>query len=229
MTKPSFTNSWAKFLIEGGIIFIIIFLFLIYGFRPAQISGPSMCQTFNFVTILEDGKNKNVCLGQDPSTNKKGEIIIANKFIYKWRAPQRGEVIVFQIPGKEAFIKRVIGVPGDTIEIKKGQLYLSNKQVTNQLLSEPYLSEMNKKASHVLHTFQRNNSNEILNKFIVPSKQYLVLGDNRYYSSDSRQYFNIPERTTPFLKKEEIIGRADFVVFPFFRMRKIDNTPYYKD
>lgn len=107
----------------------------------------------------------------------------------------RGEIIVFQKPGMDMLIKRIIALPGETVELKNQRFY-----VNGQLLSEPYL------ASDVLTkegSFLRENQ-----KLTVPENSYFVAGDNRPVSNDSR-YIG-------FVKTDWIIGK------PFFRIWPLD-------
>ena len=121
-------------------------------------------------------------------TLQNGEYILVNKLAYKTGQPNRGDIIVFRLPGDESqdLIKRVIGLPGDTIEVRNGQVY-----VNGAALAEPYLS-------------QPTNST-------IPARQvepgrYFVMGDNRNNSSDSRSFGSIA--------RSDIVGRAWVVYWP---------------
>lgn len=114
-------------------------------------------------------------------TLHEGEYLIINKIIYKLVEPERGDIIVLQYPNDRSrdFIKRVIGLPGDTLSISNGQV-----TVNGVVLDEPYISAP--------------PSNE--DTWTVPEGQYFVMGDNRPNSSDSRSW--------SFLPASDIIGRA---------------------
>ena len=138
--------------------------------------------------------------------------LIIEKISYHLREPQRGDVVVFNtndIPLLEkeytdAFIKRVIGLPGEKIKFTNGRVY-----VNDQPLSEDYLKEMPN------YECQKYNCGPI----VVPDDTYLVLGDNRNNSLDSRFWGFVP--------KDNLIGRASVRFWPIDRVGNIDpNLPY---
>jgi signal peptidase I len=103
-------QSWFSFTIELIILIAIILVIRFWVFQFFQVSGPSMCPTLN----MFDGE----------CSQGKGEFIFVNEFLYNFiREPKRGEIVVFKPPvhrkGKDYYIKRIIGVPGDTVEVIK--------------------------------------------------------------------------------------------------------------
>jgi signal peptidase I len=116
-----------------------------------------------------------------------GEYVLIDKISYRLHSPERGDVIVFVPPSNERdYIKRVIGLPGDTVEIRGGQVY-----VNGTALDEPYL---------------HNLTNADMPARAVEEGRYFVMGDNRNNSSDSRSFGAI----TP----QSIVGRAWLVYWP---------------
>src|SRR5690606_21892749 len=134
---------------------------------------------------------------------------IVNKIIYDIRAPKRGEVVVFYVPEEDRdFIKRVIGVPGDTVRLEGDDLYINGQQVT-----EPYIQEAvaAARAQGLLYNQRgafigENFPNEYVAEDTVPEGTILAFGDNRGNSKDSRMIGFVPYG--------DIIGRADLVFWP---------------
>jgi len=193
-------QTWGSFFLEMTILVIFILFIRTYVFQLFRVNGPSMCPTLN---QYETG-----CTYDD------GEFIFVNEFVYHFLdKPKRGEIIVFKEPelGK-SLIKRIIGIPGDKIEIKDGKVYRTNANSREKIeLKEPYLSEKNQGMT-------RSSQSE----FIVPEGKYLVFGDNRLESLDSRLCFShgCNGKNSPFINEKDITGRAEFVIFPHTRVLK---------
>jgi signal peptidase I len=146
--------------------------------QPFIVSGASMENTFH-----------------------TGEYLIIDQVTYRFEEPDRGDVIVFRYPQDPSkfFIKRVIAIPGETIDIQGNVVKLIQKDGTNVTLDEPYIKTM----------AENTSLTETLG-----DREYFVMGDNRDASSDSRVW--------GVLNKEKIVGRALFRLFPF---TKIDVLP----
>jgi len=109
-----------------------------------------------------------------------GDLRILNKWIYKFRDPRPGEIVVVKIPGDEDLkVKRVVGIENDEITIKNNALYINK-----QRLFEPYLSPETKTSAGIT----KNNT------FKIKKKHYFVLGDNREMSYDSRFFGSVHKR-----------------------------------
>lgn len=133
--------------------------------------------------------------------------LIIDKISYNFHNPNRGDIIVFsptdtlkQQNFKDAFIKRLIGLPGDQVEVKEGKVYVNN-QPLNQ---ENYIEE---------------KPNYTFGPVTVPPNQFLVLGDNRNNSYDSHYWGFVP--------RDRIIGRAVVRFWPLNRVGEIDPIPQY--
>jgi signal peptidase I len=138
-----------------------------------------------------------------------GDYIFTSKITYKFREPNRGDVVVFHSP-KNAdieFIKRIIGLPGDKIVIRNSEVY-----VNDTLIDEPYIA-----AKTPLWDGGYIKEDEPL---IVPSGQIFVMGDNRPRSSDSREFGPVPISS--------IIGQVFFRYFPSDKMGIVGN-PFPKN
>jgi len=140
--------------------------------------------------VLQIGIQNTVVEGSSMEPNfVDGERLLVNRLAYRWSAPKRGDVIVFHAPEQEGkdFIKRVIGLPGDTVAIEDGSVRLNG-----DVLAEPWLPARDHGA---------------FAPFTVPSDRYFVLGDNRANSNDSRSWNEA-------LPRERIVGKVWLSVWP---------------
>lgn len=177
----SFIWELAKIAIVAAVIVIPIRYFL---FQPFIVKGDSMTPNFS-----------------------SGDYLIIDEISYRFKNPERGEVIVFKYPKNPVyrFIKRVIGLPGETVEIKDNQIKIYDKNNKELDLNETsYLPALD--ATY-------GNLNVVLS-----DNEYFVLGDNRPYSSDSRSWGPLP--------KENIIGRVFIRLFPFASLSRIVSPSY---
>lgn len=126
---------------------------------------------------------------------KDGDYIITDKVTYRLSEPTRGDIIVFKNPRDESqdFIKRIIAVPGDRIKVSSGKVYLNGK-----LLDEPYLNDQIVTNSG---SFMKEGE-----EVEISPNHFIVLGDNRSHSSDSREW--------GFIQMNEIIGKVFFRYWP---------------
>ncbi|MDX1977930.1 MAG: signal peptidase I [Pseudanabaenaceae cyanobacterium bins.68] len=134
--------------------------------------------------------------GSMEPTLQVGDRIVVEKLTHRWQLPQRGEIIVFYPPfpdreaHSKAYIKRVIGLPGDRLSIHDGQLFLNGIAQIEPYISEPI-------------DYELPDQGEIL----IPPDYLWVMGDNRNNSNDSHVWGYLP--------RQNIIGRAIFRFFPF--------------
>lgn len=139
------------------------------------------------------------------STFYDKEYVLTDLISYRFQEPLKGDVIVFQAPVDvdKDFIKRIIGRPGDSVALRLGDVYVNN----TKLNESSYLdSSVKTYGGRFLQDGQT---------VVVPKDSYFVMGDNRPYSSDSREW--------GFLDRAKIIGKSFFVYFPLNRMRKVIN------
>ena len=150
----------------------------------------------NFIII-----NATVPTGSMENTIMPGDDLLGLRTAYLFKDPQRGDIIIFKFPDDESqkFIKRIIGLPGDLVQIEDGKVYINGSTTS---LEEPYLKE----------EWTRNTGPF---EFVVPEGCYFVMGDNRNDSLDSRYWDN------PFVTEDEIIRKAEFIYYPFSHFAKL--------
>jgi signal peptidase I len=132
-------------------------------------------------------------------TLKAGDRIVVNKLSFDYGSIQRGDIVVFRRPPREAkacggelvpdLVKRVIGLPGETIKARGGQVY-----ITTTVLEEPWLP-------HVASTYTAN-----FGPVKIPANHYFMMGDNRVASCDSRMWGTVP--------RSYIVGKVDLIIWP---------------
>ncbi len=137
-----------------------------------------------------------------------GDRIFVNKFIYNFTDVEIGDIVVFRTKGmtiydpeKPYYIKRVVGLPGDAIEIKRGYLFRNGEKVT-----EPVFFLEN----YYFPYFKRT-------KFKVPEGEYFMFGDNSAFSSDSRAWGGVPQ--------DNVVGRAAIRFWPLHRIGLLYGDP----
>ncbi len=130
-------------------------------------------------------------------TLEKGDRVLVSKISYLVGEPQRGDVIIFDPPAEYnegvEYIKRVIGLPGETVEVKEETVYINGEP-----LAEDYLYE---KPAYTMEPVT------------VPAGKYFVLGDNRNNSADAHVW--VEESADPFISKDDIDAKAVFQYYPF--------------
>lgn len=162
-------------------IFLFVYLIVL---QPHKIKGNSMQPNF-----------------------PDGEYILSDKLSYRFGEPERGDVVVFEAPGTdgEDFIKRIIGLPGETISIRDNSVYIDNRQVIESYLPDTIVT--------LPGDFLEDGES-----VTIPLENYFVLGDNRGHSSDSR--------TWGLVEKEAITGKAWVVYWPLDKLGGIEEVAY---
>jgi len=188
LKKKSVIRDWVESIVIALILALIIRAFIVQAFK--------------------------IPTGSMRMTLKEGDLILVNKFIYgakipfikyylpALQAPKRGDVIVFIYPEdrKKNFIKRLVGLPGETIEIKGGSVYVNDKPVAETIFNQIYY-------------YNRGEFGLPGQKIVVPADSYFVLGDNSASSKDSRYWGFVP--------KEDLLGQAMIVYWPLQRIKII--------
>ena len=176
----------AREMIETILLALLLFVLMEFSVQNFKVEGSSMTPTLSQDQYLLVNKIAYARVGMDglgsfipfvhASTNG------SERPIYAFRPPQYGEVVIFHFPNDPTrdFVKRVIGVPGDTIEIRRGGVYRNG-----QPLDEPFITSA---------------SSRSYDPVFVEEGHYYVLGDNRRSSNDSRDWGLVPQ--------EHLIGRA---------------------
>ncbi len=167
-------------------IFLIVYLFLM---QPHQVNGQSMIPNF-----------------------ESGDYVLTDKISYRLGEPQRGDVVVFHAPSSAHcpqgtgcdFIKRVVGLPGELVEIKDSQIFVNSESLGEVYIPDEFQTEAG--------SFTKNKS------VSLGDNQYFVVGDNRPHSSDSRVWGPID--------KSMIVGKAFFRYWPPETMGVIESIRY---
>ncbi|WP_188454567.1 signal peptidase I [Virgibacillus oceani] len=160
-------NEWLEWAKAIFIAILLAFFLRTFVFATSIVEGDSMYPT------LEDG-----------------ERVIFNKFVYLIGEPERGDIIIIQRPIKN-YVKRVIALPGETVEMKNHQLFINGEKYTETFISNEAI----------------NNTGNF-GPVKVKEGKYFVMGDNRAISRDSRNGLG-------FINEEDIIGRSEFIIYPF--------------
>lgn len=173
-------------IVIGFTLFLIVYLFFA---QPHQVNGQSMVPNF-----------------------QNGEYLLTDKISYRFGTPKRGDVIVFHAPDSANcpegtgcdFIKRVIALPGEQVEVKENAIYVNNVK-----LEENYIPD----------TFPIQPGAYTQGRVVtLGPDEYFVSGDNRPYSSDSRAWGPLP--------KENIVGRVFFAYWPLSTLGLIEHAEY---
>jgi len=188
LKKKSVLRDWVESIIVAFVLAMVIRAFIVQAFK---IPTGSMR-----MTLIE------------------GDLILVNKFIYgakvpftdlglpALRQPKRGDVVVFIYPEdkKKDFIKRLVGLPGETVEIKGGSIYINDKPAAEAIFNRIYY-------------FNKGDFGSPGQKIVVPGNSYFVLGDNSASSKDSRYW--------GFVTKDDLLGQAMIIYWPPQRIRVI--------
>lgn len=151
----------------------------------------------NYVII-----NADIPTGSMENTIMPGNRLIGSRLSYLRDGPERGDIVIFRYPDneEELYVKRVIGLPGETVDVRDGHIYIGGSEVP---LTEDYLKEEWTVATGDYH-------------FQVPEDSYLMLGDNRNDSWDARYWNNT------YVQREKILGKAVVIYWPLQNVGKLE-------
>ena len=157
-------RQWVRDVLISVAASVVIITFL---YQPVRVEGTSM----------------------QPRLHDQDRLFI-NKFAYRFESIERGDVVVFHYPRdpEKSYIKRVIALPGDTLRIDDGKVFVNGKRV-----AEPYIAP-------------RYFDDRSVAEQVIPKDEYWVMGDHRNISSDSRDFGAVP--------RELIYGKASFIYWP---------------
>ncbi|MGP8269788.1 MAG: signal peptidase I [Terracidiphilus sp.] len=155
---------WMRDLLVSAAASVLIITFL---YQPVRVEGTSM------LPRLEDSDR-----------------LFINKFVYRFEAIERGDVVVFHYPRdpEKSYIKRVIALPGDRLRIDHGQVWLNGKPLRERYVPEEY------------------RDSRSMAEIVIPEESYFMMGDHRSISSDSREFGPVD--------RSLIYGKAAFVYWP---------------
>ena len=172
-------KEWSRSILWGA---IFVYFFTGYVYKAYRVEGTSM------QPLLQDG-----------------ERLFVNRLIYNVGSIERGDVVVFYYPGKpdEFFIKRVLGLPQEKIQVIKGKVYVNGKPLDDHFVPDYFKSFENVKT------------------LTVPAGHYFVSGDHRNRSFDSRAWAK-SDMLSPFVPEKYIVGRASFRYWPPSKFGIID-------
>jgi len=199
MSERKHTLWYHIFDVLLNIVVIVAIVGLIRTFlvSPFQVEGSSMTDTL-----------------------ENNEYIIINKLAYRIGKPQRGEIVVFRPPTNKNkyYVKRIIGIPGDKISIRNGNVYVTPKGGKKETqLEEEYLNERNQ-GQTFRHPPTMGEKGEVI--FEVPDGNYFLLGDNRQGSLDSRSF------NPPYIPEDDVSGKVWFVALPIKKIQAMGVPDY---
>lgn len=167
-----------------GIVFLSAAIIRAFVFQPFVVEGSSMERSYH-----------------------NGEYLFVEKVSYKIKTPKRGDTVVFRYPRdtRYNYIKRIVGLPGENIQIKDGNVFINGDQLHEEYIfpGQDTVVDGNKELNYEIS---------------LDDDQYFVLGDNRQHSSDSREWGP--------LDKKYIIGRSTLVLYPQSSFRAVASPNY---
>lgn len=184
--KPKTLFFWRGYILDWvidiAIAAVIVYIITTFAFQNMYVIGNSMMPTL-----------------------KHGETVLINKLTYRKNEPDRHDIVAFRhkdSSNKEInIVKRIIGIPGDTIELIENTIYLNNKKI------EYFIEEHNQEDLDKIGNMEY--------PIVVPDNTYFVLGDNKYNSIDSRY------QEIGMISSSELVGKIFVRIWPFWKIKKL--------
>jgi signal peptidase I len=229
MRMYAFENSWHVIALIGAIVAARVAVPLVAGLKPHRAAVLEFIDSALIAVLLVFCILRPFVIqaffipsGSMEPTLQENDRILVNKFVYYFKPPKAGDIVVFDAPPaaldggkKKDFIKRVVGVAGDRIAVKDHKLYRNGVKV-----DEPFIKEA------PLYDWPDNvyQGGEV----VVPEGHILVFGDNRNDSNDGHRWGLGPDGTgeaKPFLPRPNVLGKAMVIFWPPGRARVLSSAP----
>lgn len=189
--KRSLIREWTESILFAFVIAMVVRTFVVQAFKiPTKSMEPT--------------------LHGDP---KRGDRVLVNKYIYRFAEPNRGDIVVFRTVGidgldqRKDYIKRLVGLPGDTVEIRQGRVFINGELLNSPEIFQDLLYQNTQ--VHYKGPLMEGQYGLKGRAVTVPPHHYFVLGDNSPISRDSRYWGMVPE--------ENVIGKATLIYWPIKR------------
>jgi signal peptidase I len=213
-------EEWMEFLQTALIAIVLALLIRTFLLEPFNIPSGSMKPTLEVGDYLFVNKP---AYGYSKHSFPFSMAPIEGRVLDGQREPRRGDVVVFKLPSNPSidYIKRIIGMPGETVQVIDGQLYIDRhkvprepmglKEIDNDGIPTTMMEYVETLPGGILHNIYEEGDDRPLDntdEYVVPEGHYFVMGDNRDNSQDSRV-----EAMVGFVPLENIVGRASFIFF----------------
>ncbi|MEC8666181.1 MAG: signal peptidase I [Pseudomonadota bacterium] len=213
-------EEWAEFLKTAVVAIILALIIRTFFLEPFNIPSSSMKPTLLVGDYLFVSKP---AYGYSKHSFPFSFAPIEGRIWAGGREPKRGDVIVFKLPSNPSidYIKRVVAMPGETVQVIDGELYINRRKVPREPVKLREINEDGHMVSvmeyletlpgGVVHSIYEESDSEMLDntdEFVVPEGHYFAMGDNRDNSQDSRV-----QKLVGYIPAENIVGRASFIFF----------------